>query len=343
MSRQMLVVGPAWVGDMVMAQSLFIALRRREPELAIDVLAPSWSLPIISRMPEVRRGIEGRFPHGQLALGERWRVGRRLRKDRYDEAIVLPRSFKSALVPFFARVPKRVGFGGEGRSWLLTDARTRRPTRVGNQVADRTVWRYLGLAATPEEYGEYRFEDVPTPRLTIDPRNTARLIAKLGLSPERPAVGICPGAAYGPAKQWPLTKHRELARRLASRGHQVWVMGGPGDAEAGATIASVAEDRVHNLCGTTGLADVVDLSARTECVVTHDSGLMHVAAAAGTKVIAIYGGSSPEFTPPLTDRAVIFQPQGLECAPCFDRTCRFGHYACMEQTTVEGVLAAATA
>ncbi len=333
-----LIVGPSWVGDMVMAQSLFMLLKQRQPEANIDVLAPGWSLPILARMPEVRQGIELPFAHGELAFAARRQLGRSLKSAGYSKAIVLPRSFKSALVPFFAGIPQRIGFSGELRSMLLTDARKRRKTRDGQTITDKTVWRYLGLGVDREEYRRYQFE-VPTPRLNLAADLDA-VLQRLDLNTERPAVCICPGAEYGPAKQWPLEAHRQVAEALAEQGYQVWILGGPKDAEAAATIAAGVSPFIYNLCGKTKLTDVIDLSALAQVVISHDSGLMHVAAAAGAKVIAIYGSSSPDFTPPLTELATIFAPSGLACAPCFERTCRFGHYQCMQQTGVEQVLAA---
>jgi heptosyltransferase-2 len=330
-----LVVGPSWVGDMVMAQSLFKLLAQRDPDAEIDVLAPGWSLPIIARMPEVSRGIAAPWKSGKLALKEQWQLARTLKG--YDKAIILPRSFKSALIPFLARVPERVGFSGEGRFVLLTDARKRRPTREGAVITDKTVWRYLGLGVSRAEYDRYEF-DVPSPSLALDEKNADNVMADLGLDPGKPAVAICPGAEYGPAKQWPLEYHRELAAKLVERGCQVWVIGGPKDDEAGETIAG-GQTGVFNLCGKTRLEDTVDLFSRCHSVVSHDSGLMHVAAAAGARVVAIYGSSSPDFTPPLTDKATILR-YPIECSPCFDRTCRFGHYKCLTQISVDEVLQA---
>lgn len=330
-----LVIGPSWVGDMVMAQSLFMDLHHQDSEAVIDVLAPGWSLPIIARMPQVRDGIAAPWKRGEFSLQAQWRLSRSLRD--YDKAIILPRSFKSALTPFMAGIPERVGFSGEGRSILLTDARPRRPTRDGQRIIDRTVWRYLGLGASREAYKRYVF-DVPEPALQVDPANAAAVIDKLALDPVKPAIGICPGAEYGPSKQWPLANHRLLAGQLAERGYQVWVMGGPKDDETGAHIAE-GQEGVFNLCGQTRLEDTVDLFSRCHKVVSHDSGLMHVAAASGAEVIAIYGSTSPEFTPPLTEKARILQ-NPVECSPCFDRTCRFGHYLCLTGIPVQRVLEA---
>ncbi|WP_417361863.1 lipopolysaccharide heptosyltransferase II [Gallaecimonas pentaromativorans] len=332
---KLLVVGPSWVGDMVMAQALFIDIQKRHPDAVIDVLAPGWSLPIIARMPQVRRGIAAPWGHGKLNFKGQWQLARTLKQEGYDKALVLPRSFKSALIPFMAGIPERVGFSGEGRSFMLSDARKRRPTRSGNVVTDKTVWRYMAMGVSKADYQRYQFE-VPSPALTINKDNLKAVMAKLALPLDKPAIALCPGAEYGPSKQWPLESHRALAARLVAKGYQVWVMGGPKDMDAGQVISD-GQAFVFNLCGKTRLEDTVDLFAHCQQVVSHDSGLMHVAAAAGAPVVAIYGSTSPDFTPPLTGKATIVR-HPIECSPCFERTCRFGHYRCLTEIGVEQVL-----
>lgn len=317
-----LVVGPSWVGDMVMAQSLFRLLAERRPDSPIDVLAPSWSLPIVARMPEVRRGIPAETAHGDVSWGKRRRIGRELR-DKYAHAIVLPRSFKSALVPWFARVPRRTGYRGEMRYGLLNDIRP-----FDADVLDQTVKRYVALGL---DRGEAH-ADALYPALEISADNQEQLRFSLGLDAHRPPVVFMPGAEYGPAKCWPLPHFAELARLLVSDGFQVWVMGSEKDAAAGEEIMAAVrgDDAVLNLCGKTALADVIDLLGLAEQAVSNDSGLMHIAAAVGIHVHAIYGSSSPEFTPPLTARADIHYLD-LECSPCFERRCPLGHLNCLRQ------------
>ncbi len=313
---------------MVMAQSLFQLLRRQEPGTAIDVVGPPWSVPLVARMPEVRQGIPLGAGHGTFALGARRALGRSLRGQGYDRAIVLPRSFKSALVPWFARIPVRTGFAAEARGLLLNDAR-----RLDRAVLDQTVKRFLAL-------GVPRGAPVPvppTPALRVDEANRSALLERLGLG-QRPAVALMPGAAYGPAKQWPVGSFTALATQLIGRGFEVWVLGSRGEAGLGETILSGAGSRVFNLCGRTSLEDTVDLLSATRAAVTNDSGLMHVAAAAGTQVVAIYGSSSPDFTPPLTSRKAIVY-LGLDCSPCFRRECPLGHLNCLNQISPASVLA----
>jgi heptosyltransferase-2 len=319
-----LVIGPAWVGDMVMAQSLFCLLRSAEPDVAIDVIGPPWSVPLVGRMPEVRRGISLDVAHGEFGLGARRALGKSLRTAGYGRAIVLPRSFKSALVPWFARIPVRTGFAAEFRGLLLNDAR-----RLDRRVLDQTVKRFLALGVAPGA-------PVPppvNPALRVDEANRTDLMARLGLG-GRPAVALMPGAAYGPAKQWPISNFAELAGLLSSRGHDVWVLGSAGEHALGEQIKAGG---VFNLCGRTSLEDTVDLLSAARAAVTNDSGLMHVAAAAGTHVVAIYGSSSPDFTPPLTGRKTILY-RGLSCSPCFRRECPLGHLNCLREITSTHVL-----
>jgi len=322
---KVLVVGPSWVGDMVMAQALYRVLAARAPAPEIHVLAPPWSLPLNDRMPEVAKSIELAADHGELKLALRRSLGLSLRAECYAEAIVLPRSFKAALVPWFARIPKRTGFRGEWRHGLLNDVRELDRTRL-----DQTVKRFVSLgldasAALPSTLpAEWR------PRLRVDEANLARLQREHGLGGE-PLVALMPGAEYGPAKRWPSPSFAALARTLAQAGRSVLLLGSAKERDLGEEIRAHADTAgVRNLCGATTLGDVVDLLAASDAAVSNDSGLLHVAAAAGTPVVAIYGSSSPTFTPPLTASATIVY-RGIECSPCFARECPLGHLRCLRE------------
>jgi heptosyltransferase-2 len=309
---------------MVMAQSLFISLKRQYPGCEIDVVSPEWSLPVLERMPEVRRGLALPVAHGKFGFFTRYRLGRSLRGQQYTHAIVLPRSWKSALVPFVAKVPVRTGYKGEMRYGLLNDIRA-----LDKSVLTGTVQRYVAHAYQPVEYSIAPLE-VPYPELRSDKANTERLLNELGLGVEKPVIGFMPGAEYGPAKQWPTGYYARLALLLVEQGYQVWVLGSAKEKSLGDQIAQAAAEHVYNLCGKTDLVDVVDLIACAEQVVSNDSGLMHIAAALDVKVNVIYGSSTPDYTPPLTDDAEIFYKQ-LSCSPCFARTCKYGHYDCLEK------------
>lgn len=325
-----LIVGPAWVGDMVMAQSLFIRLRQQDPNCRIDVLAPSWSLPLLARMPEVHRAIELPLGHGKLGLMSRRRLGRSLRKEAYDRAIVLPRSFKAALIPWFAKAKQRSGFLGEMRFGLLNDIRP-----LDKSILTQTVQRFVALgvpanAAQPPT--------IPVPQLQVDPQNQRRLVERFSLTGEGLLLALLPGAEYGPAKQWPATHYAQLAENLSDRGWRVLIIGSQKDHETAESISRQSRAEILNLCGQTELVDAIDLIAACDAVVTNDSGLMHIAAAVNTPLLALYGSSTPAYTPPLSEQAAICY-LALSCSPCFKRQCPLGHTRCLTELKVSDVMA----
>ena len=330
---KLLIVGPAWIGDMVMAQSLYKFLLSRRPGARIHVIAPPWSKPLLARMPEVSRAITLAVGHGEAGLGKRWKLGRGLRGEGYRQAIVLPRSLKAALAPFFAAVPVRTGFRGEWRFALINDMRPFDPERL-----DQTVKRFIALGLRP---GEEELPPPEPPRLRTDADNLRSTARRLGLQWEADAAAVIPGAEFGPAKRWPAASYGELAGRLARAGLQVWILGSQRERALGDAVRAAANHaNAANLCGRTGLADVVDLLGAAKVAVTNDSGLMHIAAAVDTHVIALYGSTSPRFTPPLTARKDVFH-RDLDCSPCFQRECPLGHFRCMTGLSVEAVFDAA--
>jgi heptosyltransferase II len=322
---RILVVGPSWVGDMVMAQPLVARLQANSPGAAVDVFAPAWVLPIVRRMPGVAAAIDSPFAHGELALGRRWRTARSLRSRGYRQAVVLPNSLKSALVPWFAGIPRRTGFLGEQRRGLLNDVRSFDPAAV-----PRLVDRFLLLGDGPIA--------APMPHLESAAGTRAALATRLGLALAQPVACLCPGAEYGPAKRWPVKHFAALARRLADRGFAVWLLGSAKDAPVADAIREASGDACESLAGRTDLGEAADLLACAAVVVSNDSGLMHVAAAVGSPVVALFGSSSPDYTPPLSGVARIVR-HPVPCSPCFRRECPLGHFACMEDLSVESVLA----
>lgn len=326
-----LVVAPSWIGDTVMAQPLFARLHRRHPGLQLDALAPRWVAPVLQRMAEIAEVVDSPFAHGELSLKARWRLAREISTRGYDAAIVLPNSLKSALVPFLAGIPKRIGFTGESRYGLVNVRH-----ELDKAALPLMVERFAQLAEAP---------GTPLPRPVAHPllRSTAseqqKTLADLGL--DRPArlVAFCPGAEYGAAKRWPAAHFAELARRLTADGCTVWLFGSPKDHAVAEDIVRLAPGLVRNLCGVTTLAQAVDLLALADLVVCNDSGLMHVAAALGRPLVALYGSSSPGFTPPLSAQADILSLK-LECSPCFKRDCPLGHLDCLNKLSPEQVFAA---
>jgi heptosyltransferase II len=326
---KILIVAPNWIGDALLAQPLFARLRKKLPGVLIDALAPPWTAPVLRRMPEIDEVIDAPFGHGELKLGTRWRLGRSLRSRRYDEAIVLPNAFKSALVPFFAEIPLRAGFVGEFRYGLLN-----LPYRLERKELPLMVERYAQLAEKP---GVPPARPLPEVSLRVDQANQLVTLHRLGLSRAKPVAAFCPGAEYGPAKRWPARHFAALAKKLAAQGYAVWLFGSDKDRDIGEEIARLAEGAAVNLCGKTDLAGAIDLLSLAEIVVSNDSGLMHVAAAVGRPVVALYGSSSPEHTPPLSATARVVRT-GIYCSPCFARECPLGHFKCMNEITPERVI-----
>jgi lipopolysaccharide heptosyltransferase II len=330
-AEKVLVVGPSWVGDMVMAQALYRLLAQRAPGTEIHVLAPPWSAPVLARMPEVTRGIELAVGHGELKLGLRRAVAKRLRAEGYSRAIVLPRSAKAALVPWLAGVPRRTGFRGEWRYGLINDLRPLVPH------LDQTVKRFVALGLEADETVPAALPTELYPRLRVDEANLERLRHQHGLGGGCVPAALLPGAEYGPAKRWPADRYAELAARLVGAGYAVIVLGSAKERGLGDEVAR-GQSGVQNLCGSTSLADVVDLLSCVSVAVSNDSGLMHVAAAAGAPVVALYGSSTPAFTPPLSTAALSLH-LALPCSPCFARECPLGHLRCLRELTVPRVLA----
>ncbi|MGC8467265.1 MAG: lipopolysaccharide heptosyltransferase II [Acidithiobacillus sp.] len=326
---QLLLIGPSWVGDMVMAQVLLQVLRRRWPRLQIDLLAPAPAATLGERMPEVRQVYVTTIQHGRLALRERRAWAQRLRSVDYDWSICLPNSLKAALIPYWARIPVRTGFRGEGRLLLLNDRRT-----LDRRKLVRTVDRYVALGIPRRLPQPSR---LPAPRLRVDVAAREHALERLGLvAPDGPVLALAPGAEYGPAKRWPLRHWIALAQEALHRGYAVWALGGPKDASLTAEI-SAAVPAVVDLGGKTSLVEATDLLSLATTTVSNDSGLMHIAGAVGSHVIALYGSSPLAMTPPLGPEAVALRLD-LPCSPCGKRRCPLKHHRCMEDLGVERVL-----
>ena len=292
-----------------MAQPLLARLT--QSGATIDVLAPEWVAPVLHRMPEVDEVIAAPLRHGALQLGERWRLGRSLKGRGYEAAYVLPNSWKSALVPFFAGIPKRIGYAGEMRYGLLNSTQ--------KSVNAPMPLHYARLAGGPDT-------PLGSPQLSVWEEEIRETRRRFGIEGEYTV--LCPGAEYGPAKRWPY--FRDLAARL---GTAVVLLGSRNDEPAVAGIPG------KNLVGKTSLDEAIRLIAGAAAVVSNDSGLMHVAAALGRPQVALFGSSSPEHTPPVSAAARVLWLK-LECSPCFERECPLGHFRCMKEISVEQVLAA---
>jgi heptosyltransferase-2 len=324
-----LIVAPSWVGDTMMAQSLFKLLKAQGP-VNIDVLATQWVIDLLKCMPEVRETILMPLEHGDLKIKKRYALGYSLREKQYDQAIILPNTFKSAIVPWAAGIPKRTGWMGEFRFALLNEIRF-----LNRKRYPRMVERYLALglpkgAAIPPDY--------PRPKLTVDQKK-AEDTAKLFNVQDRPKriLALCPGAAYGSAKCWPSDHFAALAKQKHQEGYDIWLFGAKQDAATLDPIATALNHECQHFGGKLTLKQTIQLLSFTTCVVSNDSGLMHVAAALDKPVFAIFGPTNPAFTPPLSDKAVILTLK-LPCQPCGERTCPLKHNHCMTMLTTEQVL-----
>lgn len=333
-SEKILVLGPAWVGDMVLAQSLFTTLKEQNPHCQIDVAAPAWTLPLLERMPEVTNAIALPFKHGEFAFWERIRFGKSIRKDGYKQAIILTNSLKSAILPFAAKIPRRTSFLGEMRFGLINDIRP-----LDRAKLPRTVDRFVTLGLAKNANLPYK---LPNPKLIANHKNALATLAKLGhQKPSHKVLGLCPGAEYGEAKRWPIEYYAEAAKAALAKGWEVWIFGSEKDTPYTREINQFTENRCLDLGGKTKLGEAIDLMDLCDTVISNDSGLMHVAAALDKNLIAIFGSSTPHHTPPMSDKSHI-EYLGLPCSPCFERTCPLKdaneHMQCLKKITPESVI-----
>lgn len=314
---------------MVMAQSLLMTLKKNNPQCQIGVLAPEWSFPLLDRMPEVSLKHTMSLGHGEFGLKSRMQLAKKLTKFSYDQAILLPNSWKSALVPFFAKIPLRTGYTGECRWGLLNDVR-----KLDKKKLSMTVQRFVALGFTENNVLS---ADFPQPKLLIDEEKKSAVIDLFKLQPTEKILALCPGAEFGPSKRWPEENYAQLAKEKIQQGWQVFIFGSEKDKVVAGKINQLSNQACIDFSGRTTLEQAVDLMSLAHTVVTNDSGLMHVAAALGKKIVAIYGSSDPGFTPPLCENATILS-LNLECSPCFKRRCPLHHNNCLKHISPQMVL-----
>ena len=337
--EKILIIGPSWVGDMVMSQSLYTTLKQQYPDSIIDVIAPGWCKPILERMPEINQAIDMPIGHGEFNLLGRRAIGKTLQEAKYDQAFICPNSAKSALIPWFAKIPKRTGWKGEMRYGLLNDLR---PNKKSFQYM---VERYVALAHPKDKMIDSSslggLESLPRPALTIDNNEQQKTAEKFSLTIDNSTVGLCPGAEFGPAKKWPEEHYAKVAAAMASTGKQVWLFGSQKDLETCNNIKQLVlqehQHQIHVLAGQTSLIEAVDLLGACQTVVANDSGLMHVAASVGCNVVAVYGSTSPKYTPPLAEKVEIIHTD-IDCRPCFKRECPLGHLKCLKDLKPKSVI-----
>lgn len=306
---KILVVGPSWVGDSVMAQTLYKRIKKELPSSQIDVISPHWSLALLERMPEVCKKIVSPFSHGETKLLERYRLGQGLKKENYDRAIVLTNSLKSSLIPYFARIGVRTGWLGEFRYGLINDIRSSKKLKKSLMIE-----KFAALSLYEENYS---IENLTFPELEINFDNQRNFLEEFSIDYSKNTMAICPGAEFGPSKRWPAEYYAEIAKFYVNKGWNVLCIGSKNDEDIGIEIGSLnnlgCNESFINLIGKTSLQDAIDILAFTEKVVTNDSGLMHISAAVKTPLVALYGPSSPEYTPPLiSKKKILRKTQGYE-------------------------------
>lgn len=331
---RILVISPNWIGDAVMAQPLLRLLRERYPKQPIDVLTPMRIAPVWRAVREVDTVIESSFASKKLQWRLRWRCARQLRRRGYSAAYVLPNTFKFALIPWFARIPRRIGYRGELRYGLINVMHHDDP----NAPRPMTSF-YAALASAPHmgALDSTHSFALPNPKLYVTAEQLAQALTRSGLSLDAPLIALAPGAEFGSAKRWPPAYFAELAHliRAAYPNAQIVLLGANGDKEIGREVSANAA-HVHNLIGATKLEDAIALLSHVDALISNDSGLLHIAAAFNRPVLGLYGSTDPNHAPPLSDFAQSLSLR-LACAPCRQRECPLGHHACMRQMTADKV------
>jgi heptosyltransferase II len=327
--KKILIIAPAWIGDLVMSQALFRLLKQQDPNCTIDVLANKTLHPVLEHMPEVDHYLTSPFTHGDLKLLKRYKFAKSLRKNFYTHAYILPNSFKSALIPFWANIPLRIGWLGELRYILLNNIKT------SVKKIPLMVERFIALGL---EKNEQLPKPLSLPQLQISPEKLNATLNRLKISlSSKKVLALCPGAEYGITKRWPTTYFAEIAKIKKQEGWEIWIFGGPKDKTLAKEIQAQSKHACLDLTGKTNLGEAIELLSLVTAVITNDSGLMHIAAALNRPLVAIYGSSSPNFTPPLTEKVKILS-LNLPCSPCFKRECPLKHMKCLNNLSPKLVL-----
>lgn len=319
-----LLIGPAWVGDMIMSQVVPLLLTQQHASVEIHLAAPASTLPIAQRMPQITATHLLPFGRGKLEFKARLQWAQQQKALGFDRAIVLPNTWKSALL--VQGIAQRTGWRGEWRYGLLNDCRILREADYPLMVQ-----RYAALAYAA---GDLLPEQLPKPALAVDLVAQARLAEQWGYRPSRSLVVLCPGAEFGAAKRWPIEYFAALAQQLLYDGHQVWVMGSVKEQVLAAQITAQlsAPEGYRDLTGRTSLLEAIDLLALANAVISNDSGLLHMAAALNRPSVAIYGSTPSSLAPPLmaASRVQILE-KNLSCQPCLQRTCPLQHLNCLRE------------
>ena len=321
--EKLLIIPQNWLGDIVMSQTLLKRVKSENPNTEIDILVNSTFKSLVERMPEINKAVILDSGHKEVGFLKRLDLARRIKGD-YDQSIILSRSIKSALIPYFAKIPIRTGELGESRYILINDLK-----KFTKEDRRKTAFRYVSMFSKKEEVLDEKYY----PSLQSDPENIKILSDKYKLNLDKKIIIFAPGAAFGPSKMWPVEKFKELGEKL-NKDFFILILGNNNEKNIGDKI--VTNKNMINLCGETTITDAVDLIHISEFCVSNDSGLMHLASATNTKSISIYGATSPELTPPLTSNKEIHY-RGISCSPCFEKKCKYGHYNCLVEIQADDI------
>jgi len=322
-TQKLLIVPQNWLGDVVMSQTLLKKIKSNNSDVSIDILINSSYKDLVERMPEINKALLLDCNHKELGILKRYRLAKKIRGS-YNQSIILSRSIKSALIPYFAKIPIRTGELGELRYILINDLKY-----FSNEDRRKTAHRYISMFSDKKEELDEKYY----PSLKPDHENIKNLTEKYNLNTSKKIVIFAPGAAYGPSKMWPVEKFKELGEKL-NKNYFIIILGSLDEKNIGDKI--ITHKDMINLCGKTSITDAVDLMHISKFCVSNDSGLMHLASATNTKSISIYGATSPDLTPPLTTNKEIHYKQ-ISCSPCFEKKCKYGHYNCLSEIQVNDV------
>jgi heptosyltransferase-2 len=337
--NRILIIAPNWIGDAVMSQPMLADLKIKYPQCQIDVLATSWVAPIYRACLEVKQVIEARLEHQQLQWGLRKQLAKQLEEHQYDACYVLPNSLKSALIPWLANIPLRIGYRGEMRFGLINIALDN-PSKINRPPMAK---HYLALSSALDHSQDLNAEEPANPKLNISLAAKESIIAKLQAASikEKSIYVLCPGAEYGMTKRWPADHFATLAQQLIANepDAHVILLGSKGDHTVAESIRTKAKKdlQTHNWCGKTSLDEAIALIGMSKILVSNDSGLMHVGAALKVPQVAIFGSSDPHHTPPLSNKAKVLW-LNLPCSPCHKRECPLGHLKCLKDISPKNVL-----
>jgi len=335
--QRILIIAPQWIGDAVMSLPLLNLIQQNFANSTIDVLCTPWVAPIYRANPDTTNVIESDFQHGSLQLGLRRATAQKIRAMNYQIAFVLPNSFKSALIPWLTRIPKRVGYRGELRYGLINHVLPN-PSR---QARTPMVEHYANLLNAIQDT-PIHLKNLPAPQLRVCAQSAREADQQLALFANQPFYIFAPGAEYGPAKRWPTGYFAQLAQQILENdpNSHIVILGSQNDHALGHEIQVQNNDanRVHNWCGQISLDQSIAVIAKSKCLISNDSGLMHIGAALSVSQVAIFGSSNPKHTPPLSAKAQVVW-LGLSCSPCYERNCPLGHLNCLNDIKPERIYA----